>query len=309
MGRKNKKTPGAADLVRQALEGLAGRTQAAAHRVVTDRHDPDAVHDFRVGLRRLRTVLRASRQLYGKKRMGSFIRSVKALGDATSALRDAEVLAETIEATHLGADARAGVRDWLVLRADRQALLRAEAIELVARSELGRTFEDLLTEVRRPPKSEPSVRAFARKQLRSARRGVVEALPVDRADAAGLHRLRIRFKRLRYTAEMLGQFMTNSDAAASLRVAAPPAGDVNYGAVAALASRMQKTLGLLHDADVVLDAVADTDELSDDLREEVTAALLRMRVRLVDHSIERLTALPDELLGRDVLRVTADRSR
>jgi CHAD domain-containing protein len=64
---------------------------AAARRKLDEGVDPEALHDFRVALRRLRSWLRAFRpHLKGSVR-GKERRRLQALADATGASRDAEV--------------------------------------------------------------------------------------------------------------------------------------------------------------------------------------------------------------------------
>lgn len=297
MGKK----PSAHDLVKPALEGLVKRTRAAARRVVADESDPEAVHDFRVGLRRLRTVLRASRSVYRKADMKLAIAAVKRFGDATNALRDEEVLGETIAMTKLDDDERRAVAGWLADRARRERVLRHEAMALIAGPELQEALSTLLTHVEAGPRADEDAAVFAKRRLAEARKDVRELLPADRSDVAGLHRLRIRFKRLRYTAEMLGRFVTDLDAAAALQKDEPLRKKrVNYGAVAKLAAHMQKDLGQLHDADVALDAISLADDLPAPLRSDLSRALRELRGRLVDRAVENLEQLPSELLGKPI---------
>jgi CHAD domain-containing protein len=144
-----------------------------------------------------------------------------------------------------------------------------------------------------------SAERFARERLHGARAKVRESLPVDEDDVERLHRLRIRFKRLRYTAEMLGRFLTSQDAAAALRdepkTGAPRP---NYAAVARLAARMQKALGTLHDVDQALGVVAVDEELATEVREELLLRLSTLREELARDATERLENLPEELFGR-----------
>jgi CHAD domain-containing protein len=284
------------ELVKSAVEGLVARTRAAADRMLDARDDAEAVHDFRVGLRRLRTVLGASGRLYGKKRVKSLIGELKKFGDATNSLRDAEVLSETIDATAIDGDVKEQVHAWLERRALGEGQLRDAAIELLAGPQLDSALSSLLGQMDRGPKKDQTAPVFAEKRFDAARRGVRELLPVERADSDRLHRLRIRFKRLRYTCEMLGQLMTRFDAEVAPEQRPSPAAD--YPAIAKMAARMQKDLGLLHDADVALDTIGDDDSLDDRLREHISHALLGLRGRLVDRAVDRLEALPHELVGQ-----------
>jgi hypothetical protein len=77
----------------------------------------EAVHDFRVALRRLRTLLRPARWIYGKKRVRRIADGLRAFAATTGELRDQEVLRETLGALALGDDVRAAVEAWLARRA------------------------------------------------------------------------------------------------------------------------------------------------------------------------------------------------
>ncbi len=288
-------------LVKPACQGLVERTQAATERVVFDPNDPEAVHDFRVGMRRLRTVLRAARALYGKKKIGALEQALKRFGDATNALRDEEVLTETLELVGLSAAARRAVEAWLKRRTAYERKLRRSAIELLRGESVNDAFAALLALLERGPKRKLSAAQFAKQQLAAARQGVNKLLPASEDNVEGLHRLRIRFKRLRYTSEMLGQFMTRADASEALRrrnrLRRHKPSTPNYAAIARLAARMQKDLGILHDVDVAIETVRRARSLPEPQQNSTISSLLRLRKRLATKAVERLDELPPQLLG------------
>lgn len=288
MGSKKSRT--AHDLVTPAVRGDVERIRAAAQRVLTDREDPEAIHDFRVGLRRLRTVLRCSRKLYGKKRIKRLEAAFERFGQATNALRDAEVLADTIAAIDLEPGTRAAVSGWLDDHRRHQDGLRDQAMEKIAGRELEDAFAALFDTLGERPGKDPSIERFAAQRLSEVQAGVAELLPVARDDVAGLHRLRIRFKRLRYTCEMLDRF---------IGVAHKGKKSSQFAKIAKPAKEMQKILGLLHDADVAIATVAATDALAAEDRDAVTRGLLELRSRLVDESVSRLDAISPSVLGED----------
>lgn len=88
--------------------------QAAAPRL-TQGDDPEALHDLRVGLRRLKSALRAYRPYLRGALKKSLLRELRDLTDATGAGRDAEVLLAWVEAQRDGLLPRehSGLR-WLV---------------------------------------------------------------------------------------------------------------------------------------------------------------------------------------------------
>ena len=99
---------------RLALAQLDAAATACAR--VADRDDAEALHDYRVALRRLRSLLRAYAPWYDpvpkhlRKRLRRLVR-------ATNAARDTEVQIEWLRHTlpRLKAGARSGL-DWLLAR-------------------------------------------------------------------------------------------------------------------------------------------------------------------------------------------------
>src|SRR4051794_38610615 len=84
-----------------ALHVLVAEARAASLRVEaleprSEAADPEAIHDFRVAIRRLRSVLRPVRPVYGRRRMRALAEGLKRVADATGTLRDEEVLRETL---------------------------------------------------------------------------------------------------------------------------------------------------------------------------------------------------------------------
>ncbi len=288
------------DILQPAVRGNMERIRAAAVRLLSDRADAEAVHDFRVGLRRLRTVLRSARAIYGKKKVRKLEASFKRFGDATNALRDAEVLAETLALVELDQADRETANRWLEEERRRQERLRDDATAIIERGDLEVAFAALLDVVGGPPKSDVSMKRFAKTRLVDVQLGVAELLPASRDDVEALHRLRIRFKRLRYTAEMLDRFTGVGQSRKKAR-RNEPRGEAPkrspFAKTAKQAQRMQKLLGTLHDADVALETVAASEGLREEERRPLTEGLLALRRRLVDESVEALEALPAYVLG------------
>ena len=285
-------------LVRPAVEGFLERVEAAADRVVSGADDEEAVHDFRVALRRLRTILRASRGVYGKSRTAPLEAAAKRFGDATGALRDAEVLEDTLNAALLDNRAQKAAATWLTAVRQSETALRADARALIAGGALSELVTNTRSLMARPPKSDTTVRAYAEGCFDAVRAGVRELLPVREDDVERLHRLRIRFKRLRYTSEMLAQFMTLRESAGPKKKQRERAQKLaeRYARAARNASRMQKELGLLHDADQALIAL-NTADINDDARRDIATAVMDLRGRRVVRSLEALTDLPKSLVG------------
>jgi CHAD domain-containing protein len=240
------------------LLDLSAKIDAAAPRVLAT-GDDEAVHDLRVALRRARTALEIGRTVFGRFRADETRRALRDVQSATGVLRDEEVLLELIEG--LGVD-RPDVRGWLEARRRREKRLRS-ALRRSIRSgglERGRELIDALLAFRVKPARERRLLKFAVRAVDSAVGGVerVRDVPID--DVEGLHELRIACKRLRYTIETFSDVL-------------PPEKD----ALAAVATRLQKRLGDVHDIDVALACVRRARALTDVARRALTNQLTRDR--------------------------------
>jgi CHAD domain-containing protein len=234
-------------LERPSAEGVRRRalvllevTLAAAPRL-GDPGDADAVHDLRVALRRLRSLLKLHRQELGGKldRLRKQLRKIAALtGDA----RDAEVQLAWLRAPAraLPRSARPAV-DWLAGRLEeRKRAGRGQARAVADR--LPRVAEKLRRRLRAyrvalddgvPPSfAETTARRLRTEAAALAVRLAAVASPTDEELA---HQARIAAKQIRYLLEPLGE---------SRRVG-PEARD----AVKRL-KRLQDVLGELHDVHV-----------------------------------------------------------
>lgn len=198
--------------------------------------DAEALHRFRVALRRLRSVLRAHRAILGDPVPRRRRRSLRRIADATAATRDAEVQRAWLarEARGLGPEGHAAAAFVAV-----EVLATAGADD--GRAVAGR-FRRAARKLRRDLRARPrgAVRspfaAAVADLLREHARDLERALRrVRRAsDIAAAHALRIQVKRVRYLIEPLA-------ACPGARAAA---------ALGAL-KRLQRGLGELHDAQVL----------------------------------------------------------
>jgi CHAD domain-containing protein len=278
------------DLLAPELFALIGSVRHAAARVTASRDreggDPEAIHDLRVAIRRLRTALRPARRVYGKRRLRQIGGDLGRFAQATGALRDEEVLREILGALELPARARRELDAWLARRARQERARRRAVVALLTAGGPGRRAArppGAPDEDRgRGPEGPTLAAALARLERRLGRRGprhipaatlaeeatfaaiagvreLSDALP---SDAAAMHALRIRFKRLRYTAELFAPVLPDPAAA-----------------LAKPAARMQKRLGELHDLDEALVRVARARSLSDPAAAAVRRALVRARVK------------------------------
>jgi len=169
---------------REALARLvsAALAQAAANaRGVLESDDPEYLHQLRVGLRRLRALLRAYR-VESKPLRKELRRFAPPLGEA----RDWDVFCAWLGRSPLRGAAEA-----------RRAEARKAARATVASPAFARILQPQALRTKRALKDDFALDALARLQ-RKARKAARE---IDWRDAAARHELRIRLKRLRYACD------------------------------------------------------------------------------------------------------------
>jgi CHAD domain-containing protein len=261
------------DMLAPELFALIGSARHASERVLAtgkgEAGDPEAIHDLRVAIRRLRTALRPARRVYGKRRIREISSDLGRFAQATGALRDEEVLREILGALELPARARAELDAWLSQRSRQERSRRRAVVALIAArgedgagAQLGPTLARLERRLaHRDPREIPAA-TLAEEATFAAIAGVRELAHAPSTDASAMHALRIRFKRLRYTAELFAPVLP-----------APVA------ALSKPAARMQKRLGELHDLDEALVRVGRARSLSEPAAAAVRRALVRARVK------------------------------
>ncbi len=258
-------------LIETARETRVRVLEAQNARHTSGAADEEALHDFRVSLRRMRTFLRAARILWSTKQVERIETELRFYARETGMLRDDEVLRETLEKLTLPQAARDEIGAWLVRRS-RAGRTRHNAVVRILREGptrkdveragekrlrhfdrvLGKLDEFLGTE----PANQLSTIDFAWRATQQAIRDVVRAAQANVEDVESMHALRIREKRLRYTAELFTNEL-GEDAARLTKHA----------------TRMQRRLGELHDVDDALLAVTRARGLAKATQQATTAAL------------------------------------
>lgn len=230
----------AREIARQRLEAVA----AAQLRLGGD--DPQALHDVRVALRRLRSWLKAYRPALDDTVTRKSRRAFAKLARATNAARDAEVALAWLDAQReLPAAAARGHRDL----ADRMAAERmqtAHAVDELLAARLPRAVSRLERQLgsywlRMPVDGTPTespMYELTSRLLRSHTKNFVRAVKQARAahDVGAAHRARIAAKQLRYLLEPLD--------------ADPRAADL----IARLTA-LQDRLGEFHDAQLLAERI------------------------------------------------------
>jgi CHAD domain-containing protein len=235
---------------------------------VSRQSDAEAIHDLRVTIRRLRTLLRLARPVFGRHHC-DFIRGVYTdVARSSGALRDEEVFLELLEKHGAGiepalaAELQAFEEERRVReRALRGALLKPLETDHISRART--TLGALLTLPVRPKKDRELAR-FGRAAVMDALAGVDEHRDAKSDDVAALHRLRIAYTRLRYTLEFFGPVL-------------PP--DLTAAHVAA--DRYHTRLGDVHDLDMALVHCDESPRLSRELRDRLAHSFRESRAKKI----------------------------
>ncbi len=268
-----------------ALQYLDEALRAA--RKMTRRADTEALHDFRVGLRRLRSLERAYRPFLTdsvrKKLRIRLRRSAQETGEA----RDAEVQLAWIRSQARRARGRAAIGlQWVVQR------LEARVASCGSRrtKEGSREFKRLAALLKRrlsfyrlrvrrnrasiPPQFKQTSASLLKKHCAVLR---LDLLRLPTVDGGALHAARISTKRLRYLFEPLA-----------------PLAEIGEGGAACLESlrALQELLGKIHDLHVLGPLLAAEQEAS---RIELPAAEVGI-TRLLELASSEEALLRSELL-------------
>jgi CHAD domain-containing protein len=231
--------------------------------------DTEAIHDMRVAIRRLRTALKLVRPIYSRYYADAARAGLTTVHRATSALRDEEVLEETLGDLDVKDET---FHEWRRRRKARERSLRRVVLERLRTGELDRALALTRALVALPvrPSRERDLEKFAQKCVQDARAAVESMRFVAVTDIEGLHALRIAYKHLRYTAEIFESVL--------------PA---DLAALAKPAALFQKRLGEIHDIDVAGDALGRARGLADVTRGRALAALSRAREGSVTKYLEQ----------------------
>lgn len=271
------------DLIAQALRRLT-ETMRVTHQRVLDMDAPrapeqsadeEAVHDFRVALRRSRTALHVAQNIWSTKRLRRIDRELRYYGRKTGLLRDDEVLMGTLEAVKTGLERQDETRVWLdklgheglstrrsVMRIVRDGPRPNEATSGGKPIRPLRMVLDKLDEVL---ETEPSTNLPALELANVSMQHVLyevrrAALATNVHNATAMHTLRIREKRLRYTVELFTAQLGEEGSRLLHH-----------------ATRLQKRLGDLHDLDEAIATITRAQGISPETQAETLHALRASR--------------------------------
>lgn len=216
------------------LEAVTATYLALLAPATDERSAVEQVHDFRVALRRLRSVLPALSAGVGKSKRRALDAALREVADATGETRDEEVLDETLTALDLPPSE--ALEHWRSGRGRRLRGTRTRALAAL-RGALAPVLQGALRELHDASLRLPldAATPAATRTLLAARMTALtqrSAYALEHGASEDFHRARIGAKKLRYGCEWLA-----SEAAPGLV------------AVAERCAKIQKSLGRLHDLD------------------------------------------------------------
>jgi inorganic triphosphatase YgiF len=177
-------------------------------RAVLETDDPEAAHQLRIGIRRLRSALRALRPLVDHASLRAFERSARDIGRSAGVLRDADVLISgvhaPVEAVTTDKTGFAELHEALVQNreAKRDEVRRALSGPQWAKLQLYLSlWPRILNEIDglNKPITKHARKALAKAWKKPAKLG----RHLDQLDAAQRHEMRKALKKLRYQAEFM----------------------------------------------------------------------------------------------------------
>jgi triphosphatase len=203
-------------------EALSAVLASATRQVLVNRSavletdDPDAAHQLRIGLRRLRSALRTLRPLVDRASLRAFERRARAMGRCVGVLRDADVLISGLYAPIEGAASDktgfAELHDALVADrvAKRDEVRKALTGPAWTKLQLYLTlWPRTLDEI---PNLDKPITKHARKVLHKAwKKPARLGRHLDRLDPEHRHEMRKALKRLRYQAEFMAPLFDKRD--------------------------------------------------------------------------------------------------
>lgn len=269
------------DFIPKTMNTIINKTKRAAREIIRG-DDPEAVHDTRVGIRKIRSVLREIKNVYDRYYVDKLRKDFKSIFSKTSVLRDEEVILELLNTIEISDANKTKFNSWVRKRKTKERELRKDVVEFINSGVLNNPVKILNAVLTLPlkPKKDDSVEEFAFKRINKIRQKVLDMAEhcIKNIDDIELsHDLRILCKRLRYTIEYFKKVI--------------PA---TYSKIGRYAKKMQNVLGDMHDYDVLIELI-NSEELDENLKNELLQVCQVKRDELCEKSKKALIKLPDNI--------------
>ncbi|MEO1335290.1 MAG: CHAD domain-containing protein, partial [Myxococcota bacterium] len=187
--------------------------------------DTEFLHDYRVLIRKARSVLSLTRGVLSAEATASLKTQLSALGRRTNALRDFDVhlLSQPIQEAAVPEPLRASLRPLFEDIALRRGKAHAQLRATLTGSAYGRSLEALLEEITSAepgPRAEWTTRKLADKKVSSQLKKVQRQgrAITDQTPDEDVHALRIECKKLRYLLEFFRGLYPDAEVSAMVKV-------------------------------------------------------------------------------------------
>ncbi len=165
--------------------------------------DPEALHDFRVSLRRLRTCLRLLESCYPHRSLEPVKALLKGAAQTTNSLRDLEVSGELWKSLPPLPRVSSGLEEWLKTQEEIRRMREKEVREYLRATPLVRRLSALgpKLDLRANGAKAACLAAEAFSREREKLSGLLRKTRGPKTGPALLHKLRVQAKRVRYSLE------------------------------------------------------------------------------------------------------------
>ncbi len=252
--------------------------------VRADRH-PEAIHDFRVAVRRLRSFLQTLKEVYGKYPVSALLIELKNVASVTNRLRDIEVASQILRSLEISPENVDEFKKFLTNLAEEEKIERKSIQELMNHKDFLMPLKKIqgLLLIPLAEKRDPEFSTFAqskiemsRKRVSSGRRKISQNID----NAHWLHGLRIKAKKTRYIAEDYKNALPREIIRSKASIQA-----------AKTSRQLQQVLGDIHDCDVMIQMLEEESTISLSLLEELKQHIQLLRRR---HSAKLQRIQPED---------------
>ena len=253
-------------------------------KAVLEESDPEAIHDMRVAIRRIRSILREMGGVFDRYYVNKIRADLRTLFNQTGELRDTEVAVSILLTVEVSDSHQEEYREWLKIFKDKEIALKNTIQEYLKAHPIDGVIKTLRAVLSLPIKEnkDSPVEIYGFKKINKIRTRIIEFTALTKnkmkEDPARYHQLRIFFKRLRYNIEFFSQAL--------------PA---TYKNIVKFAKKNQTLLGDLHDMDVLLIKIREDEKLNPALKSELEMELSSRKEKLIFDFLKHVDNLENKI--------------
>ncbi|MCX7957724.1 MAG: CHAD domain-containing protein [Deltaproteobacteria bacterium] len=241
------------EYVRRHLVRLINSVKKNSKKVLSG-DDPEAIHDLRVSVRKIRTILRVLRKLYEPFYVDIIRSDLKVFFEKTNVTRDIEVSLSIVSEIVKGGRNK-NISLWLRRMKQTEDRLKSDLNDYLKTEPLKKVLKLLQSLLAFPLKIKENedFEIFIIRRINRIRNRILSLIDMinnnPETDPATLHRLRILCKRLRYSIEFFRPLLPAS-----------------FVLKMKLMKKLQTVLGNLNDLFILTNVINNDRELADDAK-------------------------------------------